>query len=682
MQVNDISTNYHLYHPKVISKAFLGSLIKLSPAYVAKNPIMLVVWLIGLTTLAISAKDIISPNISGGDPVWFTLSVSLSIWFVLIFANFAESIAEFNGKQHANNIRKLKVDVTARKFDNGEIVNSNLLNVGDVIRVNINEVIPCDGEVIDGIASVDESVITGESAPVIKETIEGRNQVVAGTKVISDYLIIKVTSTHGNDYLNQMLRMVDATHRNISANERAINYFLMGFTIIYIFMCFNIIPLAAFLGLNVSIIAVCSLLICVMPTTAAALIAPIAISGVEKLLRRNILAVTTKALDVAGDIDVLLIDKTGTITIGNRMASELLPLPNVSMEELAEAAEYSSYADDTPEGKSIMRLVRQKYGMKLNDKHIKHCNFIQFTASKRISGCDYKEIQFRKGAVDAVCKFIESKGGQTPKELMKIVQKVGDSGGTPLAVIKDNRILGIIHLKDKIRPGITERIERLEAMGVRIILTTGDNFYTAQSIAQESGIKEFICEAEPDRKLYYVQDFQKQGLIVAVTGDGVNDAPALAQADVGFTLNSSSTICKEAANIIDLENDPMKIIDLIEIGREVLTTRGCLTTFSLVNDVAKYFAIIPAIFLPLYPQLEALNLMHLHTPYSAILSASIFNALIIVLCIPITLTGVKYKPIKTTRLVKKFFTIFGLSGIIIPFLGIKMIDILIQFLIY
>jgi K+-transporting ATPase ATPase B chain len=680
MQITEISTNYHLYHPKVILKALLDSLIKLRPTYVMRNPIMFVVWLIAIITLSISIYDLFAPIEKILDPVWFTLTISLSIWFVLIFANFAESIAEFNGKQHAQNIRKFKEEITARKFDTGEIVPSSMLNIGDIIKVSVNEIIPCDGEVIDGIAAVDESVITGESAPVIKENLQDKSSVVAGTKVVSDFLIIRVLTTHGHDYLTQMLKMVDATQRNMSPNERAINYFLMGFTIIYIFMCFNIIPLAAFLGLKVSIAVVCSLLICVMPTTAAALIAPIAISGVEKLLRRNILAVTTRALDVAGDINVLLIDKTGTITIGNRMASEFIPMSNVDMEELAEAVEFASYSDETPEGKSIMKLVRQKYGMKLNDRHIKQSTFIPFSAASRISGCDYKELIIRKGAVDAICKFVENKGGKIPRELFKIVQKVGDSGGTPLVVSKDTKILGVIHLKDKIRPGIASRIERLEAMGIRIILTTGDNFYTAQAIAQEAGIKEFICEAEPDRKLYFVQDFQKQGLIVAVTGDGINDAPALAQADVGFTLNSSSKICKEAANIIDLDNDPMKIIDLIEIGREVLTTRGCLTTFSLVNDIAKYFAIVPAIFLPLYPELQALNLMNLHNPHSAIMSASIFNALIIVLCIPIALTGVRYRPIKTTRLVRKFFTIFGIGGVIIPFLGIKMIDLFIQFL--
>ncbi len=677
MQVIE-NTNYHLYHPKVIWKASTEAFFKLKLGTVTRNPIMFVVWLIATITLGISIYDLLIPKPDRLEPVWFTITISLSIWFVLLFANFAESIAEYNGKQHATNIRKLKEEFTALLYESNEVIPASLLRVGDVIKVSANEIIPCDGEVVDGIAAVDESVITGESAPVIRECSEGKNSVVAGTKVISDSLLIKVLTTQGNDYLTQMLKMVDATQRNISPNEKAINFFLMGFTIIYIVMCFNIIPLAGFLGLNVSIAVVCSLLICVMPTTAAALIAPIAISGVEKLLRRNILAVTTKALDAAGDIDILLIDKTGTITMGNRMAAEFITLSDSTIEELAEAAEFASFSDDTPEGKSIMKLVRQKYGMKLNEKNIKASRFIPFSASSRISGCDFHDIKIRKGAVDAICKFVESNGGKTPKELFKIVQKVGSTGGTPLVVSKDSKILGVIHLKDKIRHGISNQIERLEAMGVRIILTTGDNYYTANSIAHEAGIKEFICEAEPDRKLHYVQEFQKQGLIVAVTGDGVNDAPALAQADVGYTLNSSSKLCKEAANIIDLDNDPMKIIDLIEVGREVLTTRGCLTTFSLVNDVAKYFAIVPAIFLPLYPELQALNLMHLSTPHSAIMSASIFNALIIIVCLPIALTGVKYRPIKTTKLVRKFFMLFGIGGISVPFLGIKMIDTLIE----
>ncbi len=674
------NTNYHLYHPKVILKATKDAFIKLSFRSVAKNPVMFVVWLIAVITMSISVYDLFMQPKDIQDPFWFTFTISITIWFVLVFANFAESIAEFNGKQHAMNIRRLKEDLTAKLYQTGEIISASTLNIGDIIQVSANEIIPCDGLVIDGIAAVDESVITGESAPVIRENTEGKNSVVTGTKVISDYLIIKVLSTQGNDYLNQMLKMVDATHRNISPNEKAINFFLMGFTIIYIFMCFNIIPLAGYLGLKISIAVVCSLLICVMPTTAAALIAPIAISGVEKLLRRNILAITTQALDAAGDIDVLLIDKTGTITMGNRMASEFIPLMDIPIEELAEAAEFASFSDETPEGKSIMKLVRQKYGMKLNEKNIKNSKFIEFSASTRISGCDFKDTQIRKGAVDAICNFVESKGGSIPKELHKIIQKVGNTGGTPLVVSRNSQILGVIHLKDKIRHGISNQIERLEAMGVRIILTTGDNYYTANAIAHEAGIKEFICEAEPDRKLQLVQDFQKEGLIVAVTGDGVNDAPALAQADVGYTLNSSNKICKEAANIVDLDNDPMKIIDLIEVGREVLTTRGCLTTFSLVNDVAKYFAIVPAIFMPLYPEMQALNLMHLSTPHSAIMSACIFNALIIILCLPIALTGIKYRPIKTTKLVRKFFMLFGIGGIIVPFLGIKFIDVIIELL--
>lgn len=673
------TTNYHLYHPKVIWQAATEAFYKLKPTYVTRNPIMFVVWLIAIITLGISIYDLFLPELNRLEPFWFTLTISLSIWFVLLFANFAESIAEFNGKQHAVNIRKLKEESSALLYESNQIIPASLLKIGDIIKVSANEIIPCDGEVIEGIAAVDESVITGESAPVIRENTEGKNSVVTGTKVISDSLLIRVLTTQGNDYLTQMLKMVDATHRNISPNEKAINFFLMGFTVIYIVMCFNIIPVASYLGLNVSVAVVCSLLICVMPTTAAALIAPIAISGVEKLLRRNILAVTTKALDAAGDIDVLMIDKTGTITTGNRMASEFVTLANTTMEELSEAAEFASFADDTPEGKSIMKLVRQKYGMKLGERNIKHSIFIPFSAASRISGCDFQHTQIRKGAVDAICKFVESKGGSIPKELYKIVQKIGNTGGTPLVVSKDSKILGVIHLKDKIRHGISDQISRLTAMGIRIILTTGDNYYTANAIAHEAGIKEFICEAEPDRKLYYVQEFQKQGLIVAVTGDGVNDAPALAQADVGYTLNSSSKLCKEAANIIDLDNDPMKIIDLIEVGREVLTTRGCLTTFSLVNDVAKYFAIVPAIFLPLYPELQALNLMHLSTPHSAIMSASIFNALIIIVCLPIALMGVKYKPIKTTKLVRKFFMLFGIGGIIVPFLGIKMVDIIIEF---
>ncbi len=612
-------------------------------------------------------------------PLWFTGLVSLWLWFTVLFANFAEAVAEGRGKAQAASLRKMRKEVEARKLVNGreEKVAASSLRKGDTVVVEAGQYIPGDGEVIEGIASVDESAITGESAPVIRESGGDRSAVTGGTRVLSDRIVVRITANPGESFLDRMIALVEGAARQRTPNEIALHILLVGLTAVFLFACVSLVPMAVYSGVHLSTTAVVALLVCLIPTTIGGLLSAIGIAGMDRLLRKNVIALSGRAVEAAGDVDTLLLDKTGTITLGNRMATEFLPLAGVRIEDLADAAQLSSLADETPEGRSIVVLAKERYRLRGREVGHQEAHFVAFSAQTRMSGVDLGSRVIRKGAVDAVARHVESLGGKVPDEALQIAARIGDSGGTPLAVSEGARVLGILHLKDVVKGGIKERFDRFRAMGIRTVMITGDNPRTAAAIAKEAGVDDFLAEATPEAKMRLIREEQAKGKLVAMTGDGTNDAPALAQADVGVAMNTGTQAAKEAGNMVDLDSNPTKLLEVVEVGKQLLMTRGTLTTFSIANDVAKYFAILPALFVGVYPEIAPLNVMRLASPYSAVLSAVIFNALIIIALIPLALRGVRYRPVGAAALLKRSLLIYGAGGIIVPFVGIKLVDLVV-----
>lgn len=669
-----------LFEPTLLQQAFVDSLRKLHPRDVARNPVMFVVWAGSLLTTVLVVKDFAAPG-SASAPVWFTAGVTLWLWFTVLFANFAEAVAEGRGKAQASALRKMRKDTTARRLVDGreERVPAPELRKGDLVACEAGDLIPGDGEVVEGIASVDESAITGESAPVIRESGGDRSAVTGGTKVLSDRIVIRISVNPGESFLDRMIGLVEGAARQKTPNEIALHILLVGLTVVFLLACVTLVPMALYSGVTLSGTAVVALLVCLIPTTIGGLLSAIGIAGMDRLLRKNVLAMSGRAVEAAGDVDTLLLDKTGTITLGNRMATELLPMPGVRMEELAEASQLASLADETPEGRSIVALVKDAFRMRPRELQAHQATFVPFTAQTRMSGCDLVDPHprsIRKGAVDAIIKHVQAQGGTVPSELAQAAARIGDAGGTPLAVADGTRVLGIVHLKDVVKGGIKERFDRFRAMGIRTVMITGDNPRTAAAIAREAGVDDFLAEATPEAKLALIRTEQAKGKLVAMTGDGTNDAPALAQADVGVAMNTGTQAAKEAGNMVDLDSNPTKLLEVVEVGKQLLMTRGTLTTFSIANDVAKYFAILPALFMGVFPQIAPLNVMGLTSPYSAILSAVIFNALIIIALIPLALRGVRYRPLGAAALLRRSLLIYGVGGVIVPFIGIKVIDVL------
>jgi K+-transporting ATPase ATPase B chain len=668
-----------LFDPEIVGRATRASFGKLNPFTLLKNPVMFVVEVGAALTTVFLVRDIFT----GAAGIGFTLQISLWLWFTVLFANFAEAMAEARGKAQADSLRKTKTDALARRLTSGgktEQVPSSALRSGDLVMCEAGDLIPGDGEVIDGIATVDESVITGESAPVIRESGGDRSAVTGGTKVLSDQIRIKITSNPGETFLDRMIALVEGAQRQKTPNEIALNILIAGLTLIFLLAVITLQPYSAFSvaqagsGSVPSVAVLVSLLVCLIPTTIGGLLSAIGIAGMDRVMQHNVLAMSGKAVEAAGDVNSLLLDKTGTITLGNRQAVEFLPVHGVSGEELADAAQLSSLADETPEGRSVVVLAKEKYG--LRGRHIPegHANFIPFSAYTRMSGVDFQGRQLRKGATDAICKFVSDRGGTLAADVQEMSDGIARNGGTPLAVADGERLLGIIHLKDIVKGGMKERIAQLRRMGIRSVMITGDNPLTAAAIAAEAGVDDFLAQATPKDKLEYIKKEQAAGRLVAMTGDGTNDAPALAQADVGLAMNTGTMAAKEAGNMVDLDSNPTKLIEVVAIGKQLLITRGALTTFSIANDVAKYFAIIPAMFMTMYPALGKLNIMGLHTPQSAVLAAVVFNALIIIALVPLALRGVKYRPLDAASLLRRNLLIYGLGGIIAPFPGIWLID--------
>jgi potassium-transporting ATPase ATP-binding subunit len=670
---------------EIIIDAIKQSFVKLSPQVQIKNPVMLVVYIgaILTTVLYLLAFAGIRDESQG-----YTLAIALILWFTVLFANFAEAIAEGRGRAQANSLRSARKDVKARKLktsDNKEDfteVLSSALKAGDIVYVKANEQIPMDGEVIEGAASVDESAITGESAPVIRESGGDRSAVTGGTTLVSDWLVIRITTEAGESFLDKMIAMVEGAARKKTPNEIALQILLVALTIIFLVVTATLLPFSSFVskqmgaGSAISITNVIALLVCLAPTTIGALLSSIGIAGMSRLNQANVLAMSGRAIEAAGDVDVLLLDKTGTITLGNRQASEFFPIEGVTELELAEAAQLSSLADETAEGRSVVILAKERFNIRGRDLSALGATFVGFTAKTRMSGIDYQGNEIRKGAAEAVKTFVLDKGGKYPDECEKTVKRVANEGGTPLVVAKNNKVLGVIYLKDIVKNGVKERFEDLRKMGIKTIMITGDNPMTAAAIAAEAGVDDFLAEATPEAKLALIRDYQTKGHLVAMTGDGTNDAPALAQADVAVAMNTGTQAAKEAGNMVDLDSSPTKLIDIVRIGKQLLMTRGALTTFSVANDVAKYFAIIPVLFFNIYPQLIALNFMGLTSTMSAILSAIIYNGLIIIALIPLALKGVKYHEMPAGNLLRRNILIYGFGGFIAPFIAIKLIDIL------
>jgi K+-transporting ATPase ATPase B chain len=604
----------------------------------------------------------------------------LWLWFTVLFANFAEAMAEGRGKAQAEALRKSRAETVARRLKQDgsiESIPGSQLRSGDLVMVTAGEFVPGDGEVIEGVASVDESAITGESAPVIRESGGDRSAVTGGTRVLSDEVKVRITSNPGETFLDRMIKLVEGASRQKTPNEIALNILLAGLTIIFLLAVVSLQPMAIYSGAPQSVFVLVALLVCLIPTTIGGLLSAIGIAGMDRVLQKNVLAMSGRAVEAAGDVDTLLLDKTGTITLGNRFATEFIPAPGVSESELADAAQLASLADETPEGRSIVVLAKDKYGLRGRELGSVAATFIPFSAVTRMSGVDMDGRKIRKGARDAIVKYIKEAGGTVPQETMEAVDRISNSGGTPLLVAEDARALGVIHLKDIVKGGMRERFEHLRVMGIRTVMITGDNPLTAAAIAREAGVDDFLAEARPEDKLALIRREQAKGKLVAMTGDGTNDAPALAQADVGLAMNAGTQAAKEAGNMVDLDSNPTKLIEVVEIGKQLLITRGALTTFSVANDVAKYFAIIPAMFAAAFPELEVLNVMGLKNPQSAILSAVIFNALIIIALVPLALRGVKYRPLGAEALLRRNLLVYGLGGIIAPFIGIKLIDVII-----
>ena len=683
-----------LFDPKIVVPAIGSAFVKLDPRTLMKNPVMFVLEVVTALTTVILIRDLLT----GGGQIGFEFQIIVWLWFTVLFANFAEAIAEGRGKAQADTLRRQRTETQAKlvtgagDLQSYRLVPSTKLNVGDIVLVEAGDHIPSDGDVIEGMASVNEAAITGESAPVIRESGGDRSAVTGGTLVLSDWIRVRITAAPGSTFLDRMIRLVEGAERQKTPNEIALNILLIGLTIIFVFATATIPSYVAYAGSAISVVILVALFVTLIPTTIGALLSAIGIAGMDRLVRFNVLAMSGRAVEAAGDVDTLLLDKTGTITLGNRQATEFKPVRGVTEQELADAAQLASLADETPEGRSIVVLAKEKYGIRGRELAELRANFIPFSAQTRMSGVEVGSSWVRKGAVDAILNYLNppatavgagsaaralrpSVSAEAVREINAIADVIAKSGGTPLAVAKDGRLLGIIQLKDIVKGGIRERFAELRRMGIRTIMITGDNPMTAAAIAAEAGVDDFLAQATPEDKLRLIRDEQAKGKLVAMCGDGTNDAPALAQADVGVAMNTGTQAAREAGNMVDLDSNPTKLIEIVEIGKQLLMTRGALTTFSIANDVAKYFAIIPAMFVAFYPQLQTLNIMNLATPESAILSAIIFNALIIIALIPLSLKGVRYRPIGAGPLLRRNLWIYGVGGVIIPFIGIKAIDL-------
>ncbi len=665
-----------MWDSKIVRQALLNAVKKLNPRTMMRNPVMFVVEIGSAITTLLLFRNTGSHH----NAFRFDLQITLWLWFTVLFANFAEAIAEGRGKSQADTLRRAKSETLAHRLlsnEKSEEVPSSQLRAGDLVIVVVGELIPGDGEVVDGVASVDESAITGESAPVIRESGGDRSAVTGGTKVLSDHLKVKITSNPGETFLDKMIALVEGAERQKTPNEIALNILLAGLTLIFLLAVVTLQPFAIYSAAPQTVFVLVSLLVCLIPTTIGGLLSAIGIAGMDRLVQHNVLAMSGRAVEAAGDVNTLLLDKTGTITFGNRQATEFFAAPGISNDQLADAAQLSSLPDETPEGRSIVVLAKEKYGLRGRELEEMNVEFVPFSATTRMSGVDVAGSAIRKGAADAISRFVEERGGSISRQVHETVETIARAGGTPLVVARNQEVLGVIHLKDIVKGGMKERFAQLRTMGIRTIMITGDNPLTAAAIAREAGVDDFLAEAKPKDKMDLIRREQAQGKLVAMTGDGTNDAPALAQADVGVAMNTGTQAAKEAGNMVDLDSNPTKLIEIVEIGKQLLMTRGALTTFSIANDVAKYFAIIPAMFAGVFPVLNALNIMHLRTPQSAILSAVIFNALIIIALIPLALRGVNYKAMQASALLKRNLWIYGAGGIIVPFIGIKIIDVII-----
>lgn len=680
-----------LFAKQLVIEAIKDSFQKLDPRIQLRNPVMFITEICALITSVLVIREIFTGTFSG-----FEFQITLWLWFTVLFANFSEAIAEGRGKAQAESLKKTRTTTLARKLSGKaeEKVPAAALRKNDLVVCESGDVIPGDGEVVEGISTVDESAITGESAPVIRESGGDRSAVTGGTRVISDRIVIKITAEPGNSFLDRMISLVEGAKRQKTPNEIALAILLAGLTIIFLlavvtlkfFADYSQMAAAQDLSHIVTVPVLVALLVCLIPTTIGGLLSAIGISGMDRLIQKNVIAMSGRAVEAAGDIDVLLLDKTGTITLGNRMASDFIPAPDVTAEELATVSQLASLSDETPEGRSIVVLAKEKFGLRADSLHSSEAEFVPFTAQTRMSGVNLhhegRVRQIRKGAMDAVEKHVQDLGGQFPPEVKKAANEVAKGGGTPLIVSENEKVLGVVHLKDIVKGGIHERFAELRKMGIRTVMVTGDNPLTAAAIAAEAGVDDFMAQATPEAKLKRIREEQSKGFLVAMTGDGTNDAPALAQADVGVAMNTGTQAAREAGNMVDLDSNPTKLIEIVETGKQILMTRGSLTTFSVANDVAKYFAIIPALFASLYAvnghgPLESINIMHLHSPQSAILSAVIFNALIIIALVPLALKGVRYRPLGASALLRRNLLVYGLGGVIVPFIGIKLIDVLI-----
>jgi K+-transporting ATPase ATPase B chain len=664
--------NKSLWDAKIIRRALGDAVVKLDPRTMMKNPVMFVVEVGAVVTTILLFR--------GKQSFAFNLQITLWLWFTVLFANFAEAMAEGRGKAQADTLRKARSETEARRLlADGKIetVASAKLRSGDVVMVTANELVPGDGEVIEGVASVDESAITGESAPVIREAGGDRSAVTGGTRVLSDVIKVRITSNPGETFLDRMIALVEGAERQKTPNEIALNILLAGLTIIFLLAVVTLQPFAIYSGSPQTVFVLVSLLVCLIPTTIGGLLSAIGIAGMDRLVQHNVLAMSGRAVEAAGDVNTLLLDKTGTITLGNRQAAEFIPAPGITTAEMADAAQLASLADETPEGRSIVVLAKEKYGLRGRELASHEAVFVPFTAQTRMSGVNLDGREIRKGAVDAITKYLQHFGTSLPREIQASVEQISRSGGTPLVVAENQRALGVIYLKDIVKGGMRERFNQLRAMGIKTVMITGDNPLTAAAIAREAGVDDFLAEATPKDKMDLIRREQADGKLVAMTGDGTNDAPALAQADVGVAMNTGTQAAKEAGNMVDLDSNPTKLIEVVAIGKQLLMTRGALTTFSIANDVAKYFAIIPAMFAGTFPVLNALNVMHLQSPHSAVLSAVIFNALIIVALIPLALRGVKYKAMSAESLLRQNLLVYGFGGLVVPFIGIKLIDMFI-----
>jgi K+-transporting ATPase ATPase B chain len=666
-----------LWNPLIMRQAITGAFTKLNPRIMVKNPVMFVVEIGSVLTTALLIQDVIQHRPGFG----FDLQITLWLWFTVLFANFAEAMAEGRGKAQADTLRKAKGETMAyryRKDGSLEAISSSQLRVDDIIKVEAGQFIAGDGEVIEGVASVDESAITGESAPVIREAGGDRSAVTGGTRVLSDWIRIRITSNPGETFLDRMIALVEGAERQKTPNEIALSILLSGLTIVFLLAVATLQPFAIYSHAPQTIFVLVSLLVCLIPTTIGGLLSAIGIAGMDRLVQYNVLAMSGRAVEAAGDVNTLLLDKTGTITLGNRQATEFLPAPGISTERLADAAQLASLSDETPEGRSIVVLAKEKYNLRGRDLTGMQAEFVPFSAQTRMSGVDLPGTLIRKGSADAIARFLEEQGSSLPRKVTDKVEEIARLGGTPLVVSENSTALGVVYLKDIVKGGLKDRLARLRSMGIRTIMITGDNPLTAAVIAREAGVDDFLAEAKPKDKMDLIKREQGKGKLVAMTGDGTNDAPALAQADVGVAMNSGTQAAKEAGNMVDLDSNPTKLIEIVEIGKQLLMTRGALTTFSIANDVAKYFAIIPAMFAGVFPVLNALNVMHLKTPHSAILSAVIFNAIIIIALVPLALRGVKYEPKSAQALLRRNLIIYGVGGIIVPFVGIKLIDMVLN----